>query len=108
VNFFADVGLGEPVLSPLVFTTSKKEAPEAASFWIAVSSRGDVRHCFLKNSSGDSALDEQARRYLLLARFPALEKPKSKIKNDQVWATATIEWGNDIASQTDSAEPRQP
>ena len=108
VTFFADVELGAPVLPPLVFAASKKEVPEATSFRIAVNSRGDVRHCFLQDSSGDSALDEQARRYLLLARFPAFEKPKSKVENDQVWATATIEWGNDVAPQIDSAEPRQP
>jgi hypothetical protein len=107
---FSDEGeLGAPALSPLQFTASNKEPPQAAEFRIGVGAGGDVRYCFLQDSSGDSVLDEQARRYLLLARFPAIESRKSKIENDVFWTTATIEWGNDVAAPlANPAEPRVP
>ena len=109
VKFSAETELGAPVLPSLRFTASNKDAPEAATFRIAIGAHGDVRHCFVQASSGDSFLDEQARRYLLLVRFPSIENAKSQGKNDHVWAIATIEWGNDLVlPPSDSAEPRQP
>jgi hypothetical protein len=82
------------------FAASSREAPQAAQFRVAVNENGEVRHCFLENSSGDAALDEQARKYLALSRFPAIRNPKSEIQNGLAWGTATVEWGNDIASPT--------
>jgi len=68
-----------------------------------------VRYCFLQDSSGDAALDNQARRSLLLARFPAIENRKSKIENGDLWITATIEWGNDLTvPSANPADPRAP
>jgi hypothetical protein len=53
-----------------------------------------VRHCFLETSSGDPALDEQARKYLLLCRF---REPLNAQKSDGLlWTTAVFEWGSDI------------
>ena len=63
---------GAPELPALHFTTSSNEPPQAARFRVAISERGDVRHVFVESSSGDAALDAQARTYILQARFPAI------------------------------------
>jgi TonB family protein len=70
---------------------SSNETPIAARFRIAVSSSGQVRFCFLDQSSGDAALDEQARIALLRSQFTPNESP------NELWTVATFEWGNDIA-----------
>jgi len=88
---------GSAQVPELKFSTSSQESPQAAQFRIAVNGNGEVRHCFLQNSSGDAALDEQARKYLALSRFSPIENRKSKIENDLVWGSATVEWGNDLA-----------
>jgi hypothetical protein len=93
--------LGPPQIPESKFSASGSEAPQAAQFRIAVNKNGEVRHCFLQNSSGDVALDEQARNYLAVTRFAILH-PQSSILADLIWGTATIEWGNDI---TPSAPP---
>ncbi|CAN5556566.1 hypothetical protein BH18VER1_BH18VER1_03890 [soil metagenome] len=92
-------GLGEPVLPPLRFTFTRRDAPQSAEFRIAISGDGVVRHAFLERSSGDASLDEQARRAIALSRFPQIQNRKSKIENltPLFWTTATLEWGNDIA-----------
>ena len=83
------------------FFTSMHDSPRTAEFRVAVDLRGAVRYCFLEKSSGDIALDEQARKYLALSRFPPIGNRKSEVENDQVWGMVTIEWGNDIVpSQT--------
>ena len=90
------------------FTASDHESPQAAQFHVAVDENGAVRYCFLEKSSGDTALDEQARKYLALCRFSAIRNPKSEIRNGFVWGTATVEWGNDIvapAAPTESVAP---
>lgn len=90
------------------FTASSHESPQAAQFLVAVNENGAVRYCFLQRSSGDAALDEQARKYLALCRLAASRDPKRETRNDFVWGTATIEWGNDIvmpASATESVTP---
>lgn len=84
-------------IPPLHFTASNKEPPQSAEFRIAIGSRGEVRHCFLQRSSGDAALDQQVRKALLLCRFGAVEVQNPKIEANLLWATATVEWGNDIA-----------
>jgi hypothetical protein len=87
--------LGSAQAPELKFNASGQESPQAAQFRIAVNQNGEVRHCFLHHSSGDAALDEQARKYLALTRF-AILNPPSSICADLIWGTATIEWGNDI------------
>lgn len=87
--------LGQPKFPPANFRATGNESPQNARFRIAVDPQGVVRYCFPLNSSGDAALDEQARRHLALCRFPA--KPSAN-ENSLVWGIATIEWGNDVAA----------
>ncbi|MEO5754927.1 MAG: hypothetical protein ABIR38_09490 [Chthoniobacterales bacterium] len=91
---FSD-GLGEGMVAhpDLKFSASSRETPESARFRLAVDSLGAVRYTFLEQSSGDAALDEQARRYLVLSRFPTKPAPPQP---DLTWATATFEFGNDL------------
>lgn len=96
VRFSADLeALGSAQVPELKFTASSQESPQAAQFRIAVDGKGEVRHCFLQNSSGDSGLDEQARKYLALSRFSPVEN-RTSTENDLTWGTATLEWGNDL------------
>jgi hypothetical protein len=74
------------------FTTSAIEAPDNVRFRIAVDMRGVIRFCFIVNSSGDLALDEQARRLLVQSRF---EKAAAG-ENVDTWGVATIQWGSDV------------
>ena len=83
------------------FTAAGHESPQAAQFRVAVDATGAVRYCFLENSSGDAALDEQARKHLALSRF-------SSIENGFVWGTATVEWGNDIVAPSPATESVAP
>ncbi len=89
------VSLISPQTPELKFTSSSREQPEPARFLIAVSDKGEVRYCFLQSSSGDAALDEQARKYLAATRVPAVRNSPSAAL---VWGTATVEWGNDITA----------
>ena len=91
--------LGAAKFAAASFKTSGTETPQNAQFRIAVDSQGAVIYCFNLASSGDAGLDEQARQYLALTRFP----PKARSSDDSLtWGIATIEWGNDVAS---SAKP---
>jgi hypothetical protein len=78
---FADAQLPGSVHVPeLRFSTTGKEAPQAAEFRLGIDAAGAVRYCFLEQSSGDATLDEQARQHLLLCRFPVIENQKSEIE----------------------------
>jgi hypothetical protein len=92
----------------LKFSASSREAPEAALFLIGVNEKGEIRYCFLQGSSGDAALDEQARKYPALTRFPAIRNSESPARDASpgdaggttaplTWGIATLEWGNDVA-----------
>ena len=97
VAFSKEIGdLGQPVLPPPKFAGSTREEPEAVRFRIAVNRGGEIRYCFPINSSGDTKLDEQARSYVALCRFPGRSAPAEA---DQllVWGTASVQWGNDVA-----------
>jgi hypothetical protein len=88
-----------PMQSPAMkFTATGRESPQPAEFLIAVDKNGAVSYSFLERPSGDAGLDEQARKYLVLCRFSAIRNPQSEIRNDFVWGTATLEWGNDIVA----------
>ncbi|HEX4665959.1 MAG TPA: energy transducer TonB [Chthoniobacterales bacterium] len=92
-----------PVTHPdLKFKASVDEAPPAARFRVAVDSSGVVRYLFLEQSSGDAALDEQARHYLALCRF----KPGPPLTNENglTWATASFEFGSDLGLPPTPAE----
>lgn len=88
--------LGPALIPTLRFSASGHDSPQAAQFRTGVNENGEVRHCFLQNSSGEAGLDEQARKYLALTRFSILHPP-SPIVASLTWGTATIEWGNDLA-----------
>jgi hypothetical protein len=90
------------------FRTSGHESPRAAQFRVAVDENGAVRYCFLENSSGAAALDEQARKYLALSRFSPIENRESRIENSFVWGTAMVEWGNDIVAPSPATESATP
>jgi hypothetical protein len=76
------------------FRASTREAPESARFLVAVDSLGVTRYSFLEQSSGDAALDEQARHYLALCRFQT--NPGSTPENALTWASATFQFGTDL------------
>jgi hypothetical protein len=86
--------LRAPQTPQLLFVASGRDTPEPARFLMAVNDKGEVRFCFLQISSGDPALDEQARKYLAATRFPAM--PTSSPLAPLTWGTATLEWGNDV------------
>jgi TonB family protein len=88
-----------PTFSPP--TRSSAATPEAARFRIALDETGVVRYCFLARSSGDGALDEEARTALLRARF------LPDAAHDLTWGTATIEWGDDIAAAPSAPEQQR-
>jgi hypothetical protein len=90
------------------FTASGHEGPQAAQFRVAVDENGAVRYCFLEKSSGDAALDEQARKYLGLCRFSAIRHPPFTTQTDFVWGTATLDWGNDVAARSPATESGAP
>jgi len=87
---------GAPILPEPVFVGSNEEMPETIQFRVAVSKLGEVRYCFPINSSGDPALDEQARLYIVRCRFPQNTANAGKADSFLTWGTATIVWGNDI------------
>jgi hypothetical protein len=96
--------LGKLQSAPVKFGASGHESPQAAQFRVAVSEKGDVRYCFVEISSGDPALDEQARKYLALCRFSPSANRSPEIANSLAWGAATVEWGNDIVA----APPKNP
>jgi hypothetical protein len=102
VHFGEEVeGLGKLEKPAMHFIASSKEPPQAARFRVGLMAQGEVRYCFLQESSGDAALDEQARKYLALCRFAPMQsasgEPLARI-HEMIWSTATIEWGNDVAA----------
>ena len=100
---------GAPSLPKASFAASNYEPPQTVRFRVAVSGSGEIRYCFPVNSSGDPALDEQARRYLALGRFSQSLITTEKAYRSLAWGIATIEWGNDLtpakAAPTGTATP---
>jgi hypothetical protein len=89
---FAD--RGAPFFPKSDFSAATRETPQAVRFRVAVAPDGIVQFALPLNSSGDPALDTQARSYLSLVRFHPLETASDKAP--AVWGLATIGWGNDI------------
>ena len=97
VSFSAEFdSLRSPQTPQAMFVASGRDTPEPARFLMAVNDKGEVRHCFLQMSSGDPALDEQARKYLGATRFPAIRNSAASPLAPLTWGTATLEWGNDV------------
>jgi hypothetical protein len=88
--------LGKVQEPAMKFSISTREAPQSAIFHMAINTNGIVRYCFRQNSSGNAALDEQARAYLLRCRFEPGKNPSTRESEQLKWTTATIEWGNDV------------
>ncbi len=96
--------LGPPQIPALHFATTRNAPPEAAQFRVGIDPLGAVRYSFIEKSSGDPALDEQARRQLMLCRFPKIGSPPAPL----LWTTASFQWGNDLARPATSSEPSAP
>jgi hypothetical protein len=96
---FADLpaALGEPVFADFKFRLTRPDAPANARFRVAVDEQGAIRFCFLIESSGDPALDAQARNFLQLCRLKTKEDSPATNGTALFWTTATILWGNDLA-----------
>jgi hypothetical protein len=96
---------GAPILPEPAFVASNEEMPETIRFRVAVSRLGEVRYCFPINSSGDPALDEQARLCIARCRFPQNTANAREPDSFLTWGTATIVWGNDIARSRHEQRP---
>jgi hypothetical protein len=98
--------LGKVHLPGSSFAASANEAPQSVRFRIGVSPKGEIRYCFPINSSGDPSLDEQARRHLVLARFPQASTTSQGRDQSLIWGIATFDWGNDVAHPSPAPSPR--
>jgi hypothetical protein len=99
VSFSRDLAvLGAPTLPEQNFVASNEQAPQTVRFRVAINKLGEIRYCFPINSSGDPALDQQARLYVARCRFSKSAANAGKANSFLAWGIATIEWGNDIAS----------
>jgi hypothetical protein len=88
---------GAPTVPQSGFGTSNEEIPETLRFRVAVNDLGEIRYCFPINSSGDPALDEQARLQVVRSRFLQNRQIATRPESSLVWGTATIQWGSDVA-----------
>jgi len=89
--------IGAAMLPDPSFAASSGEPPGTIRFRVAVSGLGEIRYSFPLNSSGDPALDEQARRYLARCRFSQSSESAGKVNPFLTWGIATIQWGSDVA-----------
>jgi hypothetical protein len=107
---FADLptALGEPVFADFTFRLTRPDAPANARFRVAIDERGAIRFCFLIESSGDPALDEQARNFLQLCRLKTKEDSPVTNGTALFWTTATILWGNDLAPSSGPSPSSSP
>jgi hypothetical protein len=97
IGFSKDLDqFGAPSLPQSRFTASNEEAPETLRFRVAVNAFGEIQYCFPIDSSGDPALDEQARLQVIRSRFPPSRRTARDPKSPLVWGIATIQWGNDV------------
>jgi hypothetical protein len=95
---FADLppGFSNPVFADFKFRLTHPDAPDNARFRVAIDERGAIRFCFLVESSGDPALDEQARHFLQLCRLKRKGDLPPASGSSLFWTTAVILWGNDL------------
>ena len=88
---------GVPSFPKSEFAASNEDTPEALRFRVAINELGEIRHCLPINSSGDPALDEQARLQLVRSRFPQNRRASDRPDSVLVWGIATVQWGGDVA-----------
>src|SRR5215467_12272696 len=88
---------GAPSLPQSGFAVSNEEIPQTLRFRVAVDDLGEIRYCFPINSSGDPALDEQARLQVVRSRFSQNTQTGITPGSTLVWGMATIQWGSDVA-----------
>jgi len=88
---------GTPTVPQSRVARSNEETPETLRFRVAVNDLGEIHYCFPINSSGDPALDEQARLQVVRSRFSQNRQTDTKPGFSLVWGMATIQWGSDVA-----------
>jgi hypothetical protein len=88
---------GDPIAPKSEFAASNEDTPEALRFRVAVNDLGEIRYCFAINSSGDPALDEQARLQVVRTRFPQRKQTDDRAASTFSWGIATVQWGSDVA-----------
>jgi hypothetical protein len=88
-----------------VFATSNEETPETLRFRVAVNDLGEIRYCFPINSSGDPALNEQARLQVVRSRFSQNRQAGTELGSSLVWGIASIQWGSDVARPQQAPAP---
>lgn len=88
---------GAPTVPQSGFAASNEETPETLRFRVAINDLGEIRYCFAVNSSGDPALDEQARLQVIRTRFLENIQTGTAPSSALVWGMATIQWGSDVA-----------
>ena len=98
ISFSNELGqFGVPSLPKSEFAASNEDTPEALRFRVAINELGEIRYCLPINSSGDQALDEQARLQLVRSRFPQNRRASDRPDSVLVWGIATVQWGSDVA-----------
>ena len=97
--------LGVPNVPQLRFTASNDETPETLRLRVGVNNLGEIRYCFPINSSGDPALDEQARLQLLRTRLSPESATAGKLGSSLIWGIATVQWGSDVARPQQAPGP---
>ena len=100
--------LGMLTVPGFTFQASRIDAPANARFRVAIETGGAMRFCFLIESSGDPALDDQGRSFLQLCRFTPKENASPSDEPVLVWSVATILWGNDITPPTPKTPAASP
>jgi hypothetical protein len=107
---FADLpaALGDPIFADSTFRLTRPDAPANARFRVAIDGHGTIRFCFLIESSGDPALDEQARNFLQLCHLKTKENSPVTNGTPLFWTTATILWGNDLAPRSNPSANSSP
>jgi hypothetical protein len=97
ISFSKDLDqFGALSLPPSRFSASNEETPETLRFRVAVNDFGEIPYCFPINSSGDPALDEQARLQVIRSRFRPHRRADGNPGSSLVWGIATVQWGSDV------------
>ena len=106
ISFSKEFGeFGTPRVPQSGLATSNEETTETLRIRVAVKDLGEIRYCFPINSSGDPALDEQARLQVVRSRFSPDRQTDIKPGSPLIWGMATIQWGSDVARPQRASAP---